>query len=165
MKAEHANIFVNSAVTVFRKELRISLTRQSLVRKEMPRPGLPICIVLGITGGLRGQVVYSVDRGFAMDIAHHMVPNKLPVELKRLVNSAVGEIGNMITGQATIALAGKDQILQITPPLVFNGESIAIDFLELPTLSMRMLSELGVLEINIALSEEEEAPNDRIDRR
>lgn len=155
MKAEHANIFVRSAVMVFRKELGINLTRQSLTRKDMPRPGLPICIVLGITGALRGQVVYAVDESFAMEIAHHMVPNKLPGELRKLVNSAVGEIGNMITGQATIALAGQDKVLQLTPPAVFTGQSISIDFLEMPTVSMQMLSELGVLEVNIALAEEE----------
>ncbi|MFA7566793.1 MAG: chemotaxis protein CheX [Alkalispirochaeta sp.] len=155
MKAEHANIFVRSAVHVFKKELGIKLTRDSLVRKDKPVPGLPVCIVLGITGNIRGQVVYAVDQSFAMEIAHQMVPNKLPLELKKLVNSAVGEIGNMITGQATIALAGKEQTLQITPPAVFTGREIQVDFLHMPTISMRMLSHAGVLEINIALTEEE----------
>ncbi|MFW5695032.1 MAG: chemotaxis protein CheX [Alkalispirochaeta sp.] len=155
MKAEHANIFVHSAVHVFKKELGIKLSRESLLRKEKPVPGLPVCIVLGITGAMKGQVVYAVDQSFAMEIAHHMVPNKLPSELKKLVNSAVGEIGNMITGQATIALAGTDKTLQITPPAVFTGKEIQVDFLHMPTIAMRMLSEMGVLEINIALSDEE----------
>jgi chemotaxis protein CheX len=155
MKAEHANIFVKSAVHVFQKELGIKLSRQSLTRKEKPVPGLPICIVIGITGAFRGQVVYAVDSGFAMDIAHHMVPNKLPSELKKLVNSAVGEIGNMITGQATIALAGQDKTINLTPPAVFTGRDLWVDFLQMPTISMQMLSEIGTLEINIALSDEE----------
>ena len=155
MKAEYANIFIQSAVHVFKKELGITLTRQSLVRKDAPLPGLPICIVLGITGFVRGQIVYAIDSSFAQDITHAMVPNKLPTELKKYVNSAVGEIGNMITGQASIALAGQDKIIQLTPPAVFTGAEIWFDFLQTPTVALRLLSEMGVLEINVALVEED----------
>ena len=154
MKAEHANIFVRSAVYVFETELNIRLSRQSLVRKETPVPGLPICIVLGITGAMRGQVVYAVDKSFAHDITHVMLPNKLPSQIQKLVHSALGEIANMITGQASIALAGQDKIIQLTPPAVFTGQDIWFDFLRVPTISLRMLSEMGVLEINIALTSE-----------
>ena len=76
MKAEYANVFIRSAVHVFKKELNINLTRQSLVKKNAPIPGLPICIVLGITGSIRGQVVYSIDRSFAQDITHAMLPEQ-----------------------------------------------------------------------------------------
>lgn len=154
MKAEYANIFIRSAYHVFKKELNINLTRNSLYRKDAPLPNLPVCIVLGITGAVRGQVVYAIDRSFAQDITHAMIPNKLPSELKKYVNSAVGEIANMITGQASIALAGKDKIIQLTPPAVFTGAQIWFDFLQTPTVALRMLSEMGVLEINIALVEE-----------
>lgn len=154
MKAEYANIFIKSAVHVFKKELNIHLTRQSLVKKNAPLPGLPVCIVLGITGDIRGQVVYSIDKSFAQDITHSMLPNKLPHELRQYINSAAGEIGNMITGQASIALAGQDKLIQLTPPAVLTGSQIVFDFLEMPTICLRLISELGTLEINIAISEE-----------
>lgn len=153
MKAEYANIFVRSAVHVFQKELGISLTRNSLHKKNAPIPSLPVAIVLGITGFLRGQVVYSIDTDFALDIAHVMVPNKLPSELKTLMNSAVGEIANMVTGQASIALAGSDNIINLTPPAVFSGRDMMVDFLAIPTVCLQMLSQMGVLEINIAFNE------------
>jgi len=154
MKAEFANVFIRSAVHVFNKELNIGLTRQSLVKKNAPIPGLPFCIVLGITGNIGGQVVYSIDRSFAQDITHAMLPNKLPHDLRNYVNSAVGEIGNMITGQASIAPAGQDKIFQLTPPAVFTGTEMYFDFLEMSTISLRLLSEMGMLEINIAIMEE-----------
>jgi chemotaxis protein CheX len=153
VKAEYANIFVRSAVHVFQKELRIKLSRKSLEKKAAPVPSLPVAIVVGITGSLRGQVVYSIDTEFAMDIAHVMVPNKLPSELRRLVNSAVGEIANMITGQASIALAGNDDVIQLTPPAVFSGSGLVVDFLQIPTICLQLLSHMGVLEINIAFTE------------
>ena len=154
MKAEYANVFISSAVNVFKKELNIKMSRQSLIKKNAPMPGLPVCIILGITGHVRGQVVYSLDKSFAQDITHAMLPNKLPNELKKYINSAVGEIGNMITGQASIEMAGQDKIINLTPPLVFSGNQIEFDFLQMPTISLRLLSEMGMLEINIAIMED-----------
>jgi len=154
MKAEYANVFIRSAVHVFKKELNINMSRQSLIKKNAPIPGLPVCIILGITGHVRGQVVYSLDKSFAQDITHAMLPNKLPHELKKYINSAVGEIGNMITGQASIELAGQDKIINLTPPAVFTGDQMVVDFLQMPTVSLRLLSEMGMLEINIAIEEE-----------
>jgi chemotaxis protein CheX len=63
----------------------------------------------------------------------------------------------MITGQASIALAGNERILHLTPPAVFTGKDLSVDFLEVPTVCLRLLSELGLLEINIGLMESEEA--------
>lgn len=157
MKAEEANVFILSAAQVFRKELGVSLSRESLKRKDTPVPSLPVSIVLGITGAMRGQVVYSMDHSVADEITRIMVPDKLPSERKKLVNSAVGEIGNMITGQASITLAGQDRVLHLTPPAVFTGTNLSVDFLEVPTVCLRLLSEMGLLEINIGLVESGDA--------
>ncbi len=151
MKVEYANIFIRSAADVFKKEINITLTRQQLSKKESAIPGLPMCIILGITGSLRGQVVYAMDSGFAYQVARKLLPNKLPVEIKKLENSAVAEIANVITGQASIALAGETEKIHLTPPAVFSGTDMHVDFLAIPTISLRMLSEIGVLEINVAL--------------
>ena len=154
MKVEFANIFIRSAIEVFQKETHIALSRQSLVKKNAPVPSLPVSIVLGITGYLRGQVVYSLDENFAYNVAKAMLPNRLPAEIRKLTNSAVSEIANIITGQASIALAGEKMKIDLTPPAVFSGSGMSVDFLSIPTICLRMISEIGVIEINVALIEE-----------
>ena len=153
MKAEYANIFIKSAVAVFVKEVGVGLSRKNLTRKSAPVPSLPISIVIGITGNIRGQVVYSMDSDFAFQVTKAMIPNKLPTEIKKLTNSAVSEIANMITGQASIALAGEDQLIHLTPPAVFTGSDMQVDFLAVPTICLSLISEIGSLEINIAFTE------------
>ncbi len=69
MKAEYANIFIRAAVEVFQKEVGVQLSRKELVRKSAPLPSLPVSIILGITGYLRGQVVYAMDQDFAFRVA------------------------------------------------------------------------------------------------
>jgi chemotaxis protein CheX len=155
MKAEYANIFIRSAVEVFKKEVGMQLSRKELARKNTPQPSLPISIIFGITGFLRGQVVYAMDTEFAYRVARAMLPNKLPADVKKLVNSAVSEIANIITGQASIALAGETQVIHLTPPVVLMATDLTVDFLALPTIALSLISEIGLLEINIALAETE----------
>lgn len=153
MKAEYANVFIRSATTVFGREIGVALTRKNLTKKSAPVPSLPMSIVIGITGAIRGQVVYSMDSNFAFSVTKAMIPNKLPTELRRLTNSAVSEIANMITGQASIALAGEDKLIHLTPPAVFTGTDMLVDFLSIPTISLGLISEIGSMEINIAFTE------------
>lgn len=153
MKAQYANVFIRSATTVFHREVGVTLSRKSLSKKSAPIPSMPISIVIGITGAVRGQVVYSMDSTFAFSVTKAMIPNKLPTELRKLTNSAVSEIANMITGQASIALAGEHELIHLTPPAVFTGSNMRVDFLSIPTLCLALISEIGSLEINIAFTE------------
>ena len=153
MKAEYANIFIRSATRVFTHEIGVGLSRTGIARKSAPVPSLPVSIIIGITGAIRGQVVYSMDTNFAFQVAKAMIPNKLPSELRKLTNSAVSEVANIITGQASIALAGEDRLIHLTPPAVFSGIDMKVDFLSIPTIALSFISEIGVLEINIAFTE------------
>lgn len=154
MKAEYANPFIRSAKLIFEKEIKISLTRKDLVKKAKPVPTLPVSIVIGVTGPVRGQVVYSMDDNFAYSVTKAMMPNKLPHDIKKMINSAVSEVANMITGRASMEMAGENEMIDITPPAVFSGPGIRMDFINIPTISLSFLSEIGVLEINVALTED-----------
>ncbi|AHC15100.1 chemotaxis protein CheX [Salinispira pacifica] len=153
MKAQIANPFITSAVKVFRKEIGVELTRKSLTKKTSPMPSLHISIIIGVTGPVRGQVVYSMDQSFAESVSKAMLPGKLPAEVRKMTHSAVSELANMITGMASIDLAGEDKLISITPPTVFTGPALRIDFLNLPTVSLNFLSQFGTMEVNIALAD------------
>jgi chemotaxis protein CheX len=98
-------------------------------------------------------VVLSLDENVGMAVAKAMLPGKLPAELKKLVNSAVSELANIITGQASILLAGDQGKIDITPPAIIMGPGLRMDFLDMQTICLTFLSEIGSLELNIALTE------------
>lgn len=153
MKAEFANPFITAATTTFQKEVGVKLNRKELKLKDSPVPSQTVSIVIGVTGAVRGQVVYSMDENVAFAVAKAMLPGKLPVEQRRLMNSAVSEMANIITGQASIILAGDDLRIDITPPAVFTGPGGSIDFLSIQTICLSFISEIGTLEMNIAMTE------------
>jgi chemotaxis protein CheX len=154
MKAEYANPFITAAVTTFKKELGVALNRNAINVKTSPVPSKEISIIIGVTGVVKGQVVYSMDDNVALSVTKAMLPGKLPAELKKLTNSAVSELANIITGQASITLAGESDRIDITPPAVFFGGAASMDFLSLQTICLSFLSEIGTFEINIALTED-----------
>jgi chemotaxis protein CheX len=141
-------------VSVFQDETGVKLVRKDLKIKPAPVPTLPVSVIIGVTGAVKGQVCYSMDENFAFEVAKTMLPGRLPVDVKRHTNSAVSEMANMITGRASIDLAGDDHIVHITPPAVFLGQGLRVDFLNVPTIAISFISEIGVLEINIALAEQ-----------
>jgi len=153
MRVEYANPFVQAAVETFQKEIGVRLSRKDLKVKSSPVPSQAISIIIGVTGAVRGQVVLSLDENVAMAVAKAMLPGKLPVELKKLINSAVSELANIITGQASILLAGDHGKIDITPPAIVMGAGLRMDFLDLQTICLTFLSEVGSLELNIALTE------------
>ena len=65
MKAEYANPFFHAAVNVFQQEVGIKLSRTDLSKKRSAAPSHPISIIIGVTGAIKGQVVYSMDGNFA----------------------------------------------------------------------------------------------------
>ncbi len=153
MKAEFANPFIKAAVDVVASELKVKLSRKELKLKTKPEPTLPTFIIIGVTGFVQGQVVYAMDSNFSYEVAKAMLPGKLPADLKKLEHSAICELANMITGKASIDLAGEQNVINITPPAVFTGDAIKIDFLNLPTISLSFISSVGVIEVNIALTQ------------
>ena len=82
MRAEFANPFIKAAVDVFDKEAGIKLSRRDLKLSSSAAPSLPVAIILGATGAVKGQVVYSMDESFAFELTKKMLPGKLPAELK-----------------------------------------------------------------------------------
>ena len=95
-----------------------------------------------------------MDSNVAYEVAKAMLPGKLPVDLKRLTNSAVSELANIITGQASIILAGDKQRIDITPPAVLIGNPVSFDFISIKSICLTFLSAIGSIEVNIALMEE-----------
>lgn len=153
--SDYVEIFIPSVASVFFTEIGIHLKKRSTTIKKSSKPGFQVTTVVGfVSKNFKGQVVYSMSLEFAEYIAKSMLSGKLPVEQKKLLTSCVGELGNIISGKASIELAGTSSVVEIIPPIVLTGAVNTVDFYEVPTISLVMDSTVGALEINIAFQEE-----------
>lgn len=152
MKSEWINPFISNAIEVFEQMASIKLERTNLSLKEDPTPSNEISIIVGITGFIQGQVVYSLKAHTAQRIAQAMAPKTATID-SDFIESSIAELSNIITGRTTIQLSGNDKVLHITPPTIIIGKDFSISFVKLKTISVNLSSRFGTIEVNIAIKE------------
>ena len=153
MRKEIVNPFITAAATTFAKDFNVKWERKSITKKDAPIPTLEVSVSIGITGGLRGSVVFSMNEPMATSIARVQMPSGTSAEqVQKFVSSAVGEMANVICGLVIIELSELGLECDITPPTVMEG-SVRLNFLSAETICVVGQSELGELEINIAVVE------------
>jgi chemotaxis protein CheX len=153
MKAEWINPFISNAISVFEQMANLTLERTNLTLKEDPTPSNDISIIVGITGFIQGQVVYSLKDHTAQRIAQAIAPKSATKIDSAFVESSIAEVANIITGRTTIQLSGEDKILHITPPTIVIGRDFSLSFVKLKTISVNLSSRFGTVEVNIAIKD------------
>jgi len=66
VKAEFANPLIPAVVSTFQTSVGVKLNRNDLKSKSSPVTSKPISIIIGETGAVREQVVYSMELYTAM---------------------------------------------------------------------------------------------------
>jgi chemotaxis protein CheX len=115
-----------------------------------------VSISIGIYGYLTGQVVYSLEGKLAERLVDKMLAGKSPQEKKIMFLDCLGEVANMITGNATSLLNQRhDQLLQITTPAIASGTNLTVYLVPKPALVLGLITMYGPIEISIAVEEKE----------
>lgn len=159
MRAKHINVFIKSAMDIFQKTLGIDLLRTDIVKQDSPFPNKNMSVIIGINGFMRGQVVYSMDSNFTSHLAHTLLPNILPLEIRKMKNSSIRKLAMMITENASLALSSNVNQLVLSPPIVMTAEDENLPLLQIPTTRVIFLSTVGEIEMNIALIKERRYQN------
>jgi chemotaxis protein CheX len=156
IKAAHVNPFVEAAMKVVSQVAGIEVRRGHLAYKAKVEPSYGVSIIIGIYGILTGQVVYSLEGRLAERLVDKMLEGKSPAEKKILFLDCLGEIANMITGNATAMLNRRqDQVLNITTPAIASGTNLSVHLVPKPALVLGLITQYGPIEISVAVEEKE----------
>jgi len=127
MKVDYLNPFLNSIVQIIQSQLYEAPVRGKVyLRTKYPYRVSQVAIIVGITGAVQGQVVLSMTRKAALAAAARMMMEDSLDALDEYAQSALSEMANMITANATIALADAGFSCDITPPSLIVGDDIEI---------------------------------------
>ncbi|GAB1410160.1 chemotaxis protein CheX [Desulfovibrionales bacterium] len=94
------------------------------VKKDNVAQG-DVSAVIGMTGDKNGTFSISFDRKTAIHVVKQMLGDAVE-DIMRDVQDAVGEISNMISGQARVGLAEMGVKLQGSTPSVIMGDNHTI---------------------------------------
>ncbi len=153
INVEYINPFISAAQTVLKDFCQIESSMGKPYLKQASYEGDLLAVIVGITGVLKGQVILTMEEGTACDIASHMMMGMPVPELNDMAKSAVGELCNMILGNAATIFSTKNIALDITPPTLTQGTNLSFSVSDSKTICVPLEYEDKSFEINIAIKD------------
>ena len=152
MKAEYINFFYQATNDVFKLMLNMETKKKNLSVLEDMISSKDVNVHLGITGDLKGNVLF----GFPKDMAIEMIKIMSGMEMDKIdsfASSALGEIGNIIGGNALTNLSKNKYVCDIAPPQVFVGKYKSFSLDNEKILQLTLKTDIGEFDISIFLKE------------
>lgn len=116
MQASYINPFLTSSCTVIESLIQVKPTLGELKVKNIDFWDDHVWLKIGIVGGMTGAIMFGFPEGVALKIASAMMGGYSLTEFDELSRSAISELGNMISGNASTLLYNEGIMVDITPP-------------------------------------------------
>ncbi len=152
MNVKFLNPFVGSAYDILSLEMKETIQRGDLRLDNGAYKTDDVTVIISLVGAVDGSVFYSMSKEVAVGLASILMGEKFEA-LDRLAQSGVAELGNVITGQASMKLAEAGYESNISTPSLIIGKGATISTLEFPRLIVPLFTSLGSLTIHLALRE------------
>ena len=154
MNIEYVNPFIEASQAVLKQVSNIDAKLGKVFLRSSPYKGESILIIVGITGKMRGQAIFTMTKEVAFKIASAMMFGMPVDELNEISKSALSELTNMILGNTATILYNKGIGIEITPPSLLLGENLQISPSKMKTICIPLyLSETEILEIDISVED------------
>ncbi|MGI6707085.1 MAG: chemotaxis protein CheX [Clostridia bacterium] len=110
-------------------------------------------IVIGITGDIEGEILYRFPKETTLEMVKIMSGMDFP-EVDSFVTSALGEIANIISGNAVTGLSKRRMTCDISPPRVIVGGGETLDTQStIPIIALKVQTAIGEVKLNMQLQE------------
>ena len=152
MKEEYVNPFLAPAKLVWKNELKSSLDLVSAELVAHQFTTEDVTAVIGISGKVYGNVLYGFSKETSDAAIAIMLGEGVEVT-DELALSALGELANMITGNAATELANAGYPCSISPPVMIEPVGSRISTLGRQQILVSFKSDVGPFCIRISLSE------------
>lgn len=152
MKAEFVNPFIQAGIEVLEQFVGGGAEHGQLAIRSAIFTTQQISIAVGVSGEVRGQAIYGMSQVTATKIASAMMGAQ-QVTFDEMAVSAISELGNIISGNATMRLVESGFQCDITPPTVIRGINVEIST-HIPALVVPLYTKCGKVDINVALTED-----------
>lgn len=152
LKAEFVNPFLTAAFQVLEAEMNCAPQKGMVGMSESPLHSDEVTVLVGVTGNIKGVVMYCMSERTAKSFVGAMTGEVVPI-FDKIVESAVAEIGNVITGIASGLLEKAGFQCKIAPPSVITGRGVVISTLAIKRLVIPVETPLGNINIHVALQE------------
>ena len=119
--------FVATSIKIVKELSGLELYKDKIAIKRVKKIQKPIAVIIEFHEDIKGCIIYEFDKGLAVRMVDNMikdvygkgVSDLTNEEFKEIFDSAIGELANQISGNATTELYNEGIKIRISPPLVF----------------------------------------------
>lgn len=152
MNVEFINPFIQGTQSVLKNVCNEETQLGKIYLKTSPYTGETISIIIGVTGDIKGQVIFSLNINSACAIASKMMMGMPVLEMDELAKSAISELTNMILGNTATLFYNGGITIDITPPSLLMGQNIQISTTKMQTICIPLqLGDGNNFEIDVSL--------------
>lgn len=152
MNVEYINPFIQGTQAVLNDVCNEKSQLGKIYLKTSPYTGETISIIIGVTGDIKGQVIFSLNISTACSIASKMMMGMPVSEMDELAKSAISELTNIILGNTATLFYNNGIKIDITPPSLLMGENVQISTTKMQTICIPLeLSDGNTFEIDVSL--------------
>ena len=149
MDVKYINPFIDSFYNILPQIGFSNVTREEVTVKNSVE-SLGILINLGIGGDIKGNIVYNIQGENGKKIASKMMMG-LPVEeLNEMAQSALSELSNMLTANASINFSNIGVNVNISTPTLMYGQDIKIKLNTDKILNIKIVADDIPIDVNVA---------------
>lgn len=152
MNVKFLNPFIEAAYEVLVAETNIKMLRGELSLDKEPYRTDDVTVIISLVGRVEGNVFYSMSENTARVLASRILGETI-TEFSNLAQSGIAELGNVITGRASVKLSEAGYESTISPPTLLCGKGATISTLDYARIVVPLTNEDTCLVIHLALRE------------
>lgn len=150
--AQHINPFLQSATQVLEQMCAVRPSKGELTIKHIEFSGSYVWLKISIFGQLEGDIVFGFPEQVALKIVSGMMGGFAITEFDEMSQSAISELGNMISGNASSILYNEGITIDISPPMLIQHQEAQGKLSAERALSIPLtLENIGQFEIFVVL--------------
>ena len=152
MNVKFMNPFIEAATEVLKVECGVDVGRGNLSLAKSSMTAEDITVLLSLVGQIQGVVLYGLSTTTALSLVSRVMGQQFST-FDNLAQSGVAELGNVITGRATVKLSEAGYNVNISPPTLIQGKGITISTLDFGRICVPLKTEFGEISTHLALRE------------
>ncbi len=152
MNVKILNPFLEAAAEVVATECHTVVNRGNLTLQKSAMTADEVTVLISLIGNIQGVALYGMSIQTGLGLVSRVMGQTF-TEFDSLAQSGVAELGNVISGQATVKLSQAGYSADISPPTLILGKGLTVSTLDFPRIVVPLSTEAGDVTVHLALRE------------
>ena len=161
MNVKILNPFLEAAAEVVATECQTKVTRGNLTLQKSAMTADEVTVLISLIGKVQGVALYGMSVQTGLGLVSRVMGQTF-AEFDSLAQSGVAELGNVISGRATVKLSQAGFTADISPPTLILGSGLTVSTLDFPRIVVPLSTEVGDITVHLALRESPSETSDSV---